>query len=196
MVFSVIQNVFTFVRGKKDIDIFKKVNEFQFQRCSKYFIENSKKFYNDIENGYYTLHDLAIFLLYKEMIGEKMSAKNKLYLINQKSVTEVMKLFTNKRLKEDLKLIKEIHKELNFKKGLKDYFEFMEDGTNIAYVLTKNGKISPIFFIRNFQKTLTESNENVIIYKNNEYKQFEKIAIKIKETLTGGSRDEQAEIQD
>lgn len=192
MVFSVIKNVYAYIKKDKDIDIFKKVNSFQFQKCSKYFLENSKRIYNEIENGYYTFHELAVYLLYKEMMDEKMN----LYIINQKTVKEAMKLFTNKKIKEDLKLIKQIHKELDFKKGIVEYFDIKEDGTNIAYMLTKKGRISPIFFIRNFQKALTENNENVIIYKSSEYEQFEKIAIKIKETLKGGLVDEQAEIQD
>jgi len=191
MVFSVIRNVQSFVKKDKDIDLFKKVSWFAFDKSSKYYLENSKQIYNDIENGYYTFHELAIYLLYKFMIGEK---KFTLYEIRQKNVKEVMKLFTVKRLHEDLKLIKQIHKELNFKRGIKEYFELKEDGTNIAYILTKNQKISPVFFIRNFEKTLTNRKEDVII--NIEFEQFQRIAKKIKETLKGGSLDEQAEIQD
>lgn len=189
MVYSIIKNVYTFVNKGKDIDLFKKVHYVAFQRASKFFIENAKRIYNDIENGYYNHYDLVIHLLYKSMMGEKID----LYSVKEKTVKETLKLFTIKRLKEDLELIKEIHKELKFKKGIKQYFTILEDGTNIAYVLTKKERISPIFFIRNFEKALTESQEDVII-KSKEYEQFEKIAKKIKETIKGGSLDEQAEI--
>ena len=191
MVYSVIRNVYDFVEKGKDVELFKKVNYFNFQRAPKFFIQNSKRIYSELENSYYTYHELTIYLLYRYMMDEKLN----LYGINQKSVREAMKLFTIKRLNEDLKLIKQIHKELNFKRGLKDYFEIKEDGTNIAYVLTKKEKISPIFFIRNFDKHLTNQNENVIINVSREYEHFKRIAKKIKETLRGGSLNEQAEIQ-
>jgi len=193
MVYSVIQNVYTFVQRDKDIDLFKKVYYIKFQKAPKLFFENSKRIYSEIENGYYTYHELAIFVLYRCMMGEK---KINWYGIRQKTVREAMKLFTVQRLNEDLKIIKQIHKELNFKRGLKEYFEIKEDGTNIAYILTKKERISPIFFIRNFDKALTNQNENVIINTSREYKQFQRIAKKIKETLKGDSLDEQAEIQD
>jgi len=186
MVYSVIRNIFTFVQKEKDVNLFKKVNYFHFQNAPKFFIENAKRIYSEIENGYYTYHELAIFLMYQYM----MDGKIYLYGAKQKVVQEAMKLFTVKRLNEDLKLLKQIHKELKFKRGLKDYFEMKEDGTNIAYILTKKGKISPIFFIRNFDKPLTNKNENVIIDVSSEYKQFQRIAKKIKETLKGGSLDE------
>ena len=192
MIFSVIRNVYSFVNKEKNIDLFKKVNHFNFQRGSKFFIENAKRIYNDTENGYYTYHELAVYILYQFMIDRKIN----LFGIKQKTVKEVMKLFTVKRLNEDLKLLKQIHKELKFKRGIKDYFEIKEDGTNIAYILTKKRKISPIFFIRNFEKALTNQNENVIINVSKEYEQFKKIAKKIKETLKGGLLDEQTEIQD
>jgi hypothetical protein len=184
MVYSFIRNVYTFIQKGKETDLFKKVNYFNFQRAPKFFIENSKRIYSEIENGYYTYHELAIYLLYRYMMGESLN----LYGIKQKTLKESMKLFTVKRLNEDLKLLKQIHKELNFKKGIKEYFQIKEDGTNIAYILTKKERISPIFFIRNFDKTLTNPNENVII--NVEYEQFKRIAKKIKETLKGGSLDE------
>lgn len=191
MVYSILKNINSFIKGKKDVDLFKKLHFLAYKRASKFYIENSKRIYNDIENGYYTCYDLVIFILFKYMIDEKFS----LYEIRPKEINEIMKLFTIKKLKEDLKLIKEIHKELKFKKGLKEYFEIKEDGTNIAYILTKKRRISPVFFIRNFKKVLTNREEDVII-KSKEYKQFERIAIKIKETIKGGSLDEQAEIQD
>jgi len=179
-VFSVLSNINEFIKKKKDIDLFKKSHVIRYQRSSKYIAENSKRFYNDIENGYYTLKELAIFLLYKHMMGETVN----LYIVKPNIIIDAMKLFTTKKLKEDLKLLSAIHKELKFKE-IKEYFKIKEDGTNIAYMLTRKNKISPIFYIRNFENTLTEINENDI-FKSKEYEQFEKIARKIKETLKGG----------
>lgn len=176
LVFSVLSNINDFFRKKKDIDIFKKCHIVRFKRTTKYYAENSKKLYSDLENGYFTLKELAIFLLYKNLIGEKVN----LYAIKPEHIIEVMKLFTTNKLKDDLKLLQAIYKELNFK-GMVDFFDIKEDGTNIAYILTKQGKISPVFFIRNLTKDLTKYQENDIICV--EFKQFIKIAMKIKETL-------------
>lgn len=189
MVFSVIKNIYTFVKKNKEVNLFEKVNYFNFKRASRFFIENSKRIYNEIENGYYTYHELALYILYQYMITNSF----KLYDVKQKTVKEVMKLFTTKNYQEDLKIIEQIHKKLKFKRGLKDYFEIREDGTNIAYMLTKKKQISPIFFIRNCEISLTEPNENVIILSR-EYKQFNRIAKKIKETLKGGLSDDKTKI--
>lgn len=178
MVFSVICNINDFMKSKKDIEIFKKSHLVRFQKSSKYIVENAKRMYSEIENGYYTLTELAVYLLYNHLMGLKIN----LYKIKPEHIIEIMKLFTEKRKKEDLKLLKEIHKELEFKKGICDYFEMKEDGTNIAYVLTIKGRISPTFFIRNYENCLTRMKKDDIIYSV-EYEQFIKIANKIKNTL-------------
>lgn len=176
LVFSIFRNVEDFVRGSKDIDIFKKSHFVRFQKSSKYYAENSKRIYSDIENGYYTLKELAIFLLYQRMMGVK---KFSLYKIKSETIKETMKLFTKKRIKEDLDLLMEIHKQMKFKKGICQFFELQEDGTNIAYILTKNERISPTFFIRNYEKCLTFMEKDDII-KSKELEQFIKIACKVK----------------
>jgi len=181
LVFSVLKNTEEFVKKGKDIDIYKMSNIFRFQKSSKFYVENAKRMYNDIENGYYTLKELAIYLMYHYLMGEK---KIKLYSIKPKHITDIMKLFTTKRLKEDLNLLKAVHKQLKLK-NLSDYFHIKEDGTNIAFGLTKIGKISPVFFIRNFEKFLTNEQKDDII-NSKEYEQFVKIAKKIKDTLKGG----------
>lgn len=180
-VFSVIRNVESFVKKNKDVDLFKCCHMIQFNKSAKFYIENSKRMFSEIENGYYTLKELAIYLLYRNMMGE---SRISLYKIKPENIKETMKLFTKKRIQEDLKLISIIHKEFKFK-GLNDYFDIKEDGTNIAFDLVRKGRISPVFFIKNFEKVLTNRQKDVII--NKEYEQFKKIAKKIKETLKGGS---------
>lgn len=181
LVFSIIKNVDDFVKKGKDQDLFKLSHIMRFKKSAKFYADNSKRMYSDIENGYYTVQQLAVFLLYRYMIDGKSV---KLYGVKPEHVQEVAKMFTTKKLKEDLKLISTIHKEMKFK-GIQDYFKMKEDGTNIAYVLTKNGRISPVFFIRNLDKALTNNREDGII--NTDYEQFIRIAKKIKKTLKGGS---------
>lgn len=178
-VFSVLRNVETFVKGKKDVDIFKSRHMIQYKRSSKYHVDNARRFYNDIENGYYRLNELATYLLYQYLIGLNSFS---LYKIKPKMIQETMKIFTFKKVKEDLVLLKEISKELGFKKGLCDFFKMKEDGTNIAYTLTVNERISPTFFIRNYENCLTLEKENDI-FISNELKQFIRIANKIKSIL-------------
>lgn len=179
MVFSILRNVEDFVRGKKDVDIFKKSHLVRFQKSSRYYADNSKRFYSDIENGYYTLTELALYLLYQHLMGVKRFS---LYKVKPETIRETMKLFTEKRRKEDLKLLKEIHKEMGFKRSVCEYFELKEDGTNIAFILTKNERISPTFFIRNYEKCLTFMEKDDII-KSKELEQFIRIASKIKRIL-------------
>lgn len=179
MVFSIIRNVDCFVKVKKDVDIFKKSHVQRFNRSSEYYVKNSKRIYNDIENGYYTLTELAIFLLYRYMLDCK---KINLYSIKYDSVKKVMLLFTNKRREDDLELLKYIYTEMKFKRGKCEFFDIKEDGTNLAYVLVKKERISPIFFIRNFEKCLTSYKEDDI-FKSKEYEQFERIVKKIKHIL-------------
>ena len=179
-VFSVIGNISKFIKTGKDMDLFKKAHMVQFQRSSKYMVENAKRLQNDIANGYYSLGDLATHILYSHMMGVKRLS---LYKIKSEHVIETMELFTDKRRKEDLKLLKEIHSEMGFKKGICDYFMMKEDGTNIAFILTVKGRISPTFFARNHQKCLTKLRKDDIIINNKEYEQFIKIVYQIKNIL-------------
>lgn len=177
-----MMNVKQFVNGKKDIDIFKLKSMSSFTNSSKYSAECAKKFNNHIQNGYYDIRDLAKFFLYEYMMTNKKNIS--LIKYTEKDVLEVCKLFTKKRIDQDLKLLKSVHTQLSFKK-IEDYFDMKEDGTNIAYILTIQGKISPIFFIRNIEKVLTNGRKDDIIY-NKEFEQFVKIAKKIKDTFNGG----------
>jgi hypothetical protein len=180
VIFSIIKNIENFIKEipkGKDVDIFKTSHIIVYKKSSKFYTENSKRIYSDIENGYYSLKDFIIFLLYKNMMGEKVN----FYKIKSKEIINDVELFTKKRLNKDLELLKVVYEKLNFK-GIEDYFHIKEDGTNIIYVLIKTKKISPIFFIRNFEKFLTNEIKNDII-KNKEFKQFVMIALKIKETL-------------
>lgn len=180
LVFSVIRNIEDYIRTGKEMDLFKKSHGIRFQKSSKYYADNAKRLYNDIENGYYSLKELAVYLLYRYMIDGK---KVNLYKIKPEHILEVAKLFTEKRRKEDLKLLKQIHDEIGFKKGICDYFHVKEDGTSIAYVLTKNGKISPTFFIRNYENCLTKTKKDDIINYSKEHEQFIEIAFQIKKIL-------------
>jgi len=180
LVFSVIRNIEDFVKTGKDIPVYKKSHGIRFQKSSKYYADNAKRMYNDIENGYYSLQELALFLFYRYLMGEK---RVNLYKIKPEHILETMKLFTEKRRKEDLKLLKSIHTELGFKKGICDYFSMKEDGTNIAYTLTMKEKLSPTFFIRNHENCLTKLKENDIIYYSEDYERFIRISLKIKNIL-------------
>ena len=174
MVFSIINNINDYIKKDNNIDIFKKNYIKRFENAPSYFLENSKRIYNEIENGYYTLIDLGVFLLYYNMINKKFT----LYDVKFKNVKKVNELFSLQRLKNDLELLKNIQIELKFKNLINDIFKINEDGTSIIYHLTITEKISPVIFIRNFQYVLTNEKEDVII--NNEYKRFEKIANIIK----------------
>lgn len=179
-VFSLIKNVENFVKGK-DIEIFKMSNIAYFKRSRKIYIENSKRIYNDIENNYYSQLELVKYLLYRYMFEKYVNP----YSIKAKDIKETMKLFAKEKLNEDMELLKEIALEFKFK-GVCNFFELKEDGTNIAYILTKNKRISPIFFIKNNNKCLTYYEKNDII-KCKDYERFERIANKIKIIFKGGS---------
>jgi len=176
-VFSIIRNVEDFVKGGNDIDLFKLCHFIRYKKSSKYYITNAKRIYNDIENGYYTTKELVVYMLYKSMMANK---RIDLFKIKGEVVRETMKLFTKKTLNKDLEVLKSVAKNMEFK-NIQDFFDMKEDGTNIAFVLTKKELISPVFFIKNLNKNLTSESKDDII--NVEFEQFKKIAKKIKETL-------------
>lgn len=185
-VFSVIVNTKNFVKGNKDIDILRLLSMSAFRKAPKFYAISSKRIYSEISNGYYTIYDLSIFLLYQYMMGK---TSIKLGEVNQKNMKEFKEMISDKRYKEDLNLMKEIYKSLNFK-SMKDFFDIKEDGTNIVFQLTRKGHISPRFFIKNM---LTKNDKNDTI-NNREYELFEKIANKIRETQRR-FLDEQKEIR-
>lgn len=176
MVFSVACNCSDFIKKNKDVDLFKRSHHIRYERSSSFFKDNSKRIYNEIENCYYTLNEFAVFLLYNEIVKDKLPINK----IRSDIIIETMKLFTNKKLKEDLTLLSEIYKQLKFK-SINDYFKIREDGLNIAYHLIITKKISPIFYLRNLEKALLLTEKNDIM--NCELMKFIRIAEKIKNTL-------------
>jgi hypothetical protein len=185
LIYSIIKNVYVFLKKDDDINLLTKCHIRNFQNASNFFREQSKRIYNEIENNYYTIYDFILVLLYQAMIYDKIQ----LYEIKVNNVKNILQLFTTNQLQNDLELLKHIYQELKLKHGLLAYFEIKEDGTNIIYNLIKKQKISPILFIRNFKKFLTTGGENGII-KNTEYLQFEKIANKLQQTFQGGPCNE------
>lgn len=173
-VFSVIVNTKNFVKGKKDIDIFKLLSMNAFKKAPKFYAISSKRIYSEISNGYYNIYDLAMFLLYQYMMGK---TSIKLNDVNYKNMKEFKEMLSDKRYKEDLNLLKEVYKSLKFK-SMKDFFNIKEDGTNVVFELTRKNHISPRFFIKNM---LTSKEEDVTI-NNKDYNLFKKIANKMKET--------------
>ncbi|MFW6172596.1 MAG: hypothetical protein ACOC5T_02525 [Elusimicrobiota bacterium] len=173
-VFSVIVNTKNFVKGKKDIDIFKLLSMTAFRKAPKFYAISSKRIYSEISNGYYSICDLAIFLLYQYMMGK---TSIKLGEVNYKNLKDFKEMISDKRYNEDLHLLREVYKSLNFK-SMKEFFDIKEDGTNVVFELTKKKHISPRFFIKNM---LTKNDEYDTI-NNREYELFKRIANKIKET--------------
>jgi hypothetical protein len=179
-IFSIIRNVENFIKKNVDKDFKILVNRFMFIKARPYHIENCKRIYNEIENNYYNHDDMIFFMLYRYMMEDKCH----LGQINRKNLAEFKKLISKSKTKEDMEFLKSIYKEMEFK-SLDDFFELKEDGTNVAYMLTKKGYISPVFFIKNAKKLLTNDCDHVI-FKCKEYAKFERIAYKIKQIKTGG----------
>jgi len=174
--YSIVKNIGEYVRSGKERSIFSKVGKKQFENGDNRLKYHCKRFYNDIENSYYTEEDLAVAILCQYAIdGECVLGK-----IHLDSVLATKQIFTKKQLDADHVVMTSVYKEFKFKNPDK-FFEAQEDGTNIAFVLTKKGLISLAFCVKYLGKLLTNAKENVIF--NSDYKSFVHVVTKIKTIL-------------
>jgi hypothetical protein len=119
-------------------------------------------------------------MLYKYAFNEKL----RIYNINFKDVKKVAKIFTKKQLKKDEEFIIKINETLKLK-SVEEFFEIRENGEPIIYDLIKKNFITPVIYVKFYEKILTIENKDVILL-NDDYKKF-KYAIKnIIKILKGG----------
>jgi hypothetical protein len=177
-VFAIIKNVEKFIEGTGDIDILEcsKGQTIQYRRSKGYYVQQSKRIFNDVAISYYTFYDIAIYMLYSYLFKDKVL----LWDIKLDNVSKCVKTFTLSQLKEDKDIIRRINEEIKFKDIL-DYFEIKEDGYNIIFSLTKKSLISPYFYINYCKNILTNRKEDVIL--NDELRRFERISLKINNIL-------------
>jgi hypothetical protein len=176
LVFSVVKNLESLCKrvSKKKVDydiknLFKSFSNVGYSKVKESNKTFCARIYSDIENNYYSYKDLIIYCVYKSIFGETFG----LYNINRKSIHNVKKLFSKKRLKEDKEFIKKVNEKLKIKK-LKEYFDINLDGENIAYSLVKDKVISPIFYLQYYKKYLTNLSENHI-FKDDNFCRFERL---------------------
>jgi hypothetical protein len=179
LVFSVIKNVASFVKGK-DVDIFKKLHIISLQRANEYHQNNAKRIFNDIENNFYDYRGLVLYLLYNAMMDETIT----LYDIKDRNIKSVVKLFGKEQLAEDKEFIRKVNQSMNFK-HISDFFRLTQEGFPVIFPLIKQKYISPVFFMKYYKKDLTTQKEDVIILST-DYERFLRISNKIKTILIEG----------
>lgn len=180
LIFSIIRNVDLWVNKDKDINLLTLVHPIHFERIKEYYKIHCNRLFNELENNYFRVKDLIVYLLYCYIFEEKINLNDIVY----KKINDVSKLFTLKQLEEDKQFIINLQKELKLKNGIQEYFTFLNDGNNIIYNLIKKKYISPIFFMKYSDKLLTKEKENNI-FVSNEFKRFKKISEKIKTIIKG-----------
>lgn len=113
-IFSIIKNVEKIIYKNKTVNdiesIYQYVPEEQFQRTSKYYLDNCKRIYNEVENCYYSHTDLVIAMAYVSMMTNKRIV---LYSLKSKNIINIKKIFSNDQLKRDKQFIIDINKSLN-----------------------------------------------------------------------------------
>jgi hypothetical protein len=182
LVFSVINNIFKRLKKQKNItvDIFKPTNIRHYERTSDFCKDNSKRIYNELENNYYTYRDIIVYILYNYGLNKKINW----YDIKESNIIKTIKIFTKKQLQKDKDFILQINKELKFK-SLLELFEIRENGTPIIYELIMKDFISPVIYVKFYEKVLTNLKKDVIL-KSKEYEQFEWAMNQIIKTIKGG----------
>jgi hypothetical protein len=179
--FSVLRNLEDLIARPKQTrikNIFEDRDMQSYDRSLNFYRLQCNRIYNEIENHYYTYKSLAIFVFYNHAFGGKFD----LNLINRKEIIKVGKLFTQKQLKKDKEYIFKLREEAKIK--LNQIYKKREGGTNILYELTIKKLISPLYYIKYLEKTLTNPKKDVIL-KSEEYKRFQHGIKLILKTLTG-----------
>ena len=124
-----------------------------FNNSNKYTQKLCLRVWNDIENSLYDYHDLFLFCMYEYLMNGKINFAS----FSKKNINMVRELFTIAQFVIDKQTILEIHHQVKLK-DISDYFK-INGGDCIAYELTKNKIISPMFFIKIRPQIKVEVNE-------------------------------------
>lgn len=160
LIFSIFKNIENFEKNKNDCDLTELKSEFWFKRSPNYFKIFYKKIYNDIENSFYTIDDLMIFLLCNLLLEKKINIKN----INYETITKNKKCLTKNQLIYDKKFILKLMEKLNV--DLHFLLKHTNGGCILYDQLIKKEKISIMFilYLTNHIK-INNTHQQIIINK-------------------------------
>lgn len=180
-VFSFLVNAKKIIESEKeDLSNIFKIRQFHYKSARKISIDISKRIYNELENHLYTYKDILIFMLYQYAFLGKVN----IYKISSEDIKRVSKIFSKKQFKIDEDFILKINKNIKFK-NIIDFFEIRESGEPIIYNLIKQNYITPVFYIKYYEKLLTNQNKDVIL-KSKNYMRFEYAMKMIIKIIKGG----------
>jgi hypothetical protein len=140
-IFSIFKNVKEFLDKDCDISLYKMKSKMWYDRSSKYMKPYYKKIYNDIENSFYSIDDLIIFLLHESLMGKKLNIKN----VKRDCVVDLKKKLSINTLSLDKKIILHVLKET--KVNIRFLLEERNGGCLLCDELIKKDKVSVIYFI-------------------------------------------------
>lgn len=188
LVFSFLINANKIIESEKDNleDIFN-IRYYHYKNCKPYSKEISKRIYNELENNMYNYTDLFIYMLYKYAFNEKLKSNS----IYANEVKRVRNIFTKNQLKKDENFINEINKTIKLK-TINEFFEIRENGEPIIFELIKKQYVTPVFYVKYYEKVLTDKNKDVI-FMSKEYEKF-KYAMNVIVKIIKGGLDEQEKV--
>jgi len=160
-VFSVYCKTKSSLTNMKDIELSGLVRYESYINAPKYNQIHSRRIYNDIANCYYSFKQMILFIMYNYLIDGKMPVMAK---IKDKHIRELMRFFSDKQLKQDKELIKEIRKKT----------EIITKGDFIRALipLIQDKYISPRYFFYIMRKNILTKKEEDVIFTNDKLKRF------------------------
>lgn len=152
LVYNIFKNYYDkFIKNRKVEDVFK-YSSFAYYKQPDFVKRHCQRIYNEIESHLYTYQDYILFTLYHYLYNDTQIHLESVTYINTR---EVKKLFTKQQLEKDRDYILKLNGSLKLNE-LEDYFSPRGGGTNILYELIKEKKISPLLYIRYYNKMIND----------------------------------------
>lgn len=157
--YSLINNISKFVKRGIPENLEQTCYFLQYERQKPFLKELHKKIWNDYENGFFTLVEFKIYLLYKHLTCKSFFVNS----VNTGEVKNTYKLFSDEQWKKDQDIILGICNNINIK-NIKDFLSIkMEDGCDKVEILVKEEKISPIILVKYSDKINFKEPKNKLI---------------------------------
>ena len=143
-IFSVYVNCKSVCDKVKYTDLDKRVYKGRWEKSAKFITQKCTEIWNDIQNSFYSLDDVKVYILHGFLFNQKFGWKE----INNNDIKETISKYDKAQFIIDKQTILEISKKILEIKDINDYFCVNEDGESFIYDLIINRYVNPIFYIR------------------------------------------------
>jgi len=139
------------MKKNKEINLNHKLNPIVFNRQTRLIKQKCSNVVALINSGHFKFVDFKLFVIYSYMLLNRFNWSG----VSEDSITRSLASFKLSRYEKDREYVKNISGRLGIT-NIREFFSINSNGNNLLYDLIKQGKISPVLYIKKFNIGLKE----------------------------------------